>query len=320
MRTRFTAVAAVAALLGTAGLASPAAAGSADGRRPSTYVVSEEPGFLPEGIGITPNGTIYVASNGTGDVYTGNVRNPRMHLFASGAAVGRTFAAGVHPDRSGRVFVAGRTALDVYSAGGKLVAHRPATAGPVGEPFLNDLVITKDAVYVTDSTNAVVWRASLHGGHIGQLERWLDVRPVVPAMPPQFFFLNGIDATPDGRTLVVASQGLEAMFRVDVASRHASLIDLGDTSFGPDGLVLHGKTVYAVLNYAAPDGQGVYVARLNDDLTAGSVVAKVIDPRFDTPSTLALRDGRVYVVNSQIDTAPGTPPYTVVAIADPLRR
>ena len=315
MRTRRTAVAAVlVAALGVVGF--PAAV-FAD-VRPVTYVVSEEPGVVPEGIGIAADGTMYVTSNGTGDVYVGHVSEDRLHSFASGAEAGRNVAAGVHPDQFGRVFVAGRGALDIYSSDGRLIAHRPATAGPVGEPFLNDLVITRDAVYVTDSTNAVVWRARLDGAYIGQLERWLDVRPVVPGMPAQYFFLNGIDATPDGGTLVVASQGLEAMIRVDVTTREASLVDLGNTSFGPDGLVLRGTTVYAVLNYAAPNGQGVYVAQLNDELTTGTVVARVIDPSFDTPSTLALHDGRVYVVNSQIDRAPGTPPYTVVTVPDPL--
>jgi sugar lactone lactonase YvrE len=193
-------------------------------------------------------------------------------------------------------------------------------AGPVGEPFLNDLVVTHDAVYVTDSTNAVVWRATLRGPGIGQLQRWLDVRPLVPGLPPQYFFLNGIDATPNGKTLIVSSQGLETVIRVDVATREARIVDLAGASFGPDGLVLRGTTIYAVLNYAAPAGQGVYVARLNDDLTAGTVVARVIGPSFDSPTTLALHDGRVYVVNSQLDHPPGTPPYTVVTVPDPLGR
>jgi sugar lactone lactonase YvrE len=289
-----------------------------DLRLPATYVVSDQPGVLPEGIGIAPDGTMYVTSTGSGDVYRGHIVEPKMTGFASGDA-GRGFAVGVHPDPQGRVFVAGREALDVYAPDGELVAHRAADAGPVGDPFLNDLVITRNAVYVTDSTNAVVWRASLRDGRIGPLERWLDMRPVVPGMPAQYFFLNGIDATPDGGTLIVSSQGLEALIRVDVASRRVGLVDLGGHSFGPDGLVLRGTTVYAVLNYAAPHGQGVYVARLNDELVAGEVVARVIDARFDSPTTLALHLGRVYVVNSQFDLEPGTPPYTVTAIDDPLR-
>lgn len=314
MRThRFALLVAVAATI------VPLTAGQAHADETSTYLVSDQPGVLPEGIDVRPDGTIYVTGNGTGDVYRGHVTSDRMARFASGAEAGRSSAAGVHTDRSGRVFVAGIAALDVYGSDGGLIAHRPASAGPVGEPFLNDLVITRDAVYVTDSTNPVIWRASLRDGEIGPLERWFDARPVVPGMPARYFFLNGIDATPDGDTLLVSSQGLEALIRVEVAGRDANLVDLGSHSFGPDGFVLRGNTVYAVLNYAAPHGQGVYVARLNAGLSAGQVVERVIDPGFDSPTTLALFDERVYVVNSQLDHAPGTPPYTVTAIDDPMR-
>ncbi len=314
------AVATIATLAAPAA-ASPGVAAHRPGL-PTTYVVSADGGVLPEGIGIAPDGTMYVTSTGTGDVYRGDITDPSMRRFASGAADGRSFAVGVHPDARGRVFVAARETLDVYARTGRLIARRPASSGPVGDPFLNDLVITAEAVYITDSTNAVVWRASLEDGRIGQLERWLDVRPLVPGLPAQYWFLNGIDATPGGETLIVASQGLEALLRVDVATAHAQFVDLGEgVSFGPDGLVLRGSYVYGILNYAAPNGeQGVYIARLTEALTSGNVVTKVIDPSFDSPTTLALHDGRMYVVNSQFDHAPGTPPYTVSAVDDPLRR
>ncbi|MFC7549622.1 SMP-30/gluconolactonase/LRE family protein [Plantactinospora sp. GCM10030261] len=316
-RRRFIAASAVA--LSAAAAPLPLASAAHAGRRlPTRYVVSDKPGVLPEGIGITPDGTIYVTGSGNGDLYRGHVTRDRLHPFASGGSE-RPFAAGVHPDRRGWIFVAARATLDVHGRDGRLLARRTGSSGPVGETFLNDLVVTRDAVYVTDSTNAVLWRAALRGHRLGSLERWLDLRSLVPGMPAQYFFLNGIDATPDGRALIVASQGLESLIRVDVTTRTASLIDLGGTSFGPDGLVLRGNHVYAVLNYAAPDGQGVYVARLNDDLTTGKIIAGVVDPAFDSPTTLALHDRRVYVVNSQFDHAPGTPPYTVVTVPDPLR-
>ncbi len=316
--------AAVAVPVTPAAAAPPGASPAATTDRPalpSTYVVSTDQGVLPEGIGIAPDGTMYVTGTGNGDVYRGHVTAASMRRFASGAVDGRGFAAGVHADARGRVFVAAKGTLDVYSATGRLIARRAASSGPVGDPFLNDLVITAEAVYVTDSTNAVVWRASLEDGRIGALERWLDVRPLVPGMPAQYWYLNGIDATPDGETLIVASQGLETLLRVDAATAQAEFVDLGDgVSFGPDGLVLRGSYVYGVENYAAPNGeQGVYVAQLDEAMTSGNMVAKVIDPSFDSPTTLALHDGRIYVVNSQFDHTPGTPPYTVSAVDDPLR-
>jgi hypothetical protein len=102
---------------------------------------------------------------------------------------------------------------------------------------------------------------------------------------------------------------------VDTASREVAPVDLGDTTYGPDGMLLVDDTLYSVVNYGLPSG--VYVAQLNDDLTAGEVTHTVLDERFDTPTTLDRRQCRLYVVNSQLEREPGTPPYTVVAVPDP---
>ena len=80
---------------------------------PSTYVVSEEPGVLPEGIEVTPTGRIYVTSSATGDVHVGSVGSARMSTFARGSDVGRSSAHGVHPDARGPVFVATPSGVDV---------------------------------------------------------------------------------------------------------------------------------------------------------------------------------------------------------------
>lgn len=302
---------AVALLVATSAQANP--------HKPDTYVVSNEADFQPEGIGVTNAGVIYVSSIGTGDIYRGHVKSTEFELFSDGAAVDRERSLGVHSDDKGRVFVAGVSHLDVYAADGTLLAHRPAAAGPIGDPELNDLAITHDAVYVTDSTNAVIWRASLEGGEIGQLERWFDARDVYPGFPPQFFFLNGIAASPAGDVLLVSSQGLESLIRVDVRTGDSQLVDLGDHTYGPDGIELRGNTVFGVLNYAAPnDEQGVYVAQLNDDYTTGTVTCSVVEEDFDTPSTLGLSRNRILVVNSQIDNGLGTPPYTISSVRNPV--
>ena len=286
-------------------------------RLPQHYVVSASPGVLPEGIGLGKHGRFYVTSSGTGAIYEGRLDRSRMRLFAPAGSAGRTSALGVHTDGAGRVFVAGSTALDVYSPSGRLVAHRPAPAGAVGPASLNDLVITSEAVYVTDFANPVILRASLSGHRIGALQPWLDLSTVEPALPAPYWFLNGIVASADQQTLLVSSQGLGRLLHVDRPSRKAQAVDLGPGAFAADGLELRGRTLYAVLNYDTPAGQGVYVADLAGDLLSGRVVAAVTDrfAAFDSPTTLALdRHGRVLVVNSQLGHPPGTPPYTVTAV------
>ena len=289
--------------------------------RPGTYLVSRTAGVLPEGIGLGRHGTFYVTSSGTGAVYRGDLRHHAMRLFAAGGPGSRHSALGVHVDRTGRVFVARPRALDVYSLTGGLLAHRRAPRVLPNPPSLNDLVITRDAVYVTDFANPVVLRAPITRGRIGALRPWLDVSQVEPDLPAQFWFLNGIVASHDARTLLVSSQGLERLLRIQVADRAASVVDLGPTSFAADGLDLSGTELYAVLNYDPPTGPGVYVAELAPDLASGRIVAARtgrLSP-FDSPTTLVRAGNRVLVVNSQLDHLPGVPPYTVSAVPLPAR-
>ncbi|WNO76813.1 hypothetical protein [Streptomyces sp. AM8-1-1] len=282
---------------------------------PRTYVVSAEPGVLPEGIAIHQDGTMFVSSDGTGALFRGHVRSPQMRPFAAEGIRDRPSTLGVHTDRRGRVFSVGGGELTVHDQRGHVLAERTAEVGPLGAPDLNDLVVTRDAVYVTDWANPVVHRAEIRGGRIGPLLPWLDMRPAFPGFPSQYWLLNGIVADRSGETLLVASNGTEAVWRVETATREITQLDLGEQSFGADGMVLHGRTLYAVLNYGAP--HGVYVAELDKELRGGTVSHRFIGEGFDLPTTLARHQCRLYVVNSQLDDPPGLPPYTVTAVDDP---
>ncbi|MFE6942011.1 SMP-30/gluconolactonase/LRE family protein [Streptomyces chartreusis] len=309
----------VAPALAAATLLTCAAAVPAEGAcrpLPDRYVVSRTEGVLPEGIDVRPDGTMYVSSDGTGALYRGRVTSPQMRPFRADGATARGSSRGIHTDSTGRVFSVGKGRLTVHAPDGRLLDSVDAPNGPLGAPDLNDLVVTPDAVYVTDWVNPVVLRASLDGGKVGSLKPWADVRGAFPGFPDRYWLLNGIVADPTGRILLVASNGTEAVWRIDTATREVSRLDLGDTSFGADGMVLHGRNLYAVLNYGAP--HGVYIARLDAQLRSGTVVHRVTGDRFDLPTTLARHDCRLYVVNSQNDEPPGTPPYTVTALDDPV--
>ncbi|MFI6658917.1 hypothetical protein ACIBL8_25680 [Streptomyces sp. NPDC050523] len=302
------------ALLAVTGQTGPAGAREL----PDDYVVSRDPGILPEGVTVERDGTMYVSSDGTGRLFQGHVGEPQLRPFAARGIDGRAKTLGVHTDARGHVYSVGGANLTVHDRSGRLLASRSAEAGPLGAADLNDLVITKDAVYVTDWANPVVHRAELHGGRLGPLRPWLDIRSAFPQFPAQYWLLNGIVADRTGRTLLVASNGTEAVWRVDVGTRAVEQVRLGDQSFGADGMVLHGRTLYAVLNYGAPEG--VYVAELSEDLRSGTVRHRITGARFDVPTTLARYGCRLYVVNSQLDDPPGRPPYTVSAIPDPMCR
>lgn len=303
-----------------AAVATPLSAAQGRSDLPSSYLVSEGPGVLPEGIEVTPAGRIYVTSSGTGDVYAGSVGSADMQVFATGASASRSSALGIHTDARGRVFVASPSAIDVYSPDATLLARRSLPDGT--DAYLNDLAITSEAVYVTDSAGATVWRMALQGEDIGQLDPWLDANSTMPSFEPGWFYLNGIVASPDGSRLLVSAQGLGALIRVETRSAAAEFVTTDGRwfgNFGPDGMVLEGDVVHGVLNYGAPEaGQGLYVARLAPDWRTASVLAADTDSDFSSPTTVAASHDRFLVVNSQLDTAPGAPPWTVVAVPDPL--
>ncbi|GAB2666319.1 NHL repeat-containing protein [Kribbella swartbergensis] len=274
--------------------------------RPTEYVVSTTPGDTPEGIEVTRGGTIYVTSVGTGAVYRGSARDPRLKPFLPAGSDGRTSATGIHVDRWGRVLVAGaRTSkLFLYDADGTLLAVRMAADGS----FLNDFTFAGDAVYVTDSARNQIWRAPLTRDGIGELEPWLT-RDKIQPIP---YFLNGI--VTDGKTLLVGEQGQDVTYRIDLATKQVSTLDVTNGILSGDGYLLEGRRLYAVHNA----GGGKYVTRLavlNRDATKATIVADS-EPGASgaTPTTIARDRGRLLWVNSQLDIAPGTPPYTVSVV------
>ncbi|MGW7687257.1 SMP-30/gluconolactonase/LRE family protein [Kribbella sp. NPDC054772] len=285
-------------------ITSPATASAASTHRPTEYVVSTTSGDTPEGIAVTPDGTMYVTSVGTGAVYRGTTRSPKLTQFLAAGSDGRTSATGVHVDRWGRVLIAGAgtSKLFLYDARGRLLAVRRAADGS----FLNDFTIAGDAVYVTDSAHNQIWRAPLTRDGLGELEPWLTR----DRMQPTPYFLNGI--VTDGRVLLVGEQGQDVTYRIDLRTKQVTVLDVPNGILSGDGYLLEGHRLYAVYNA----GGGKYVTRLallNHDLTEATLLADSA-PSTATPTTIARDRGRLLWVNSQLDGAPGTPPYTVTVV------
>ena len=292
-------VSAVLAAVLTLGFPAPASAAARD--LPDTYFLAAPTDVAAEGIAVHPDGRLWVGSSATGRVYRGDVRRPQLRPVEAEGTTERGTTLGLETDAAGNLWSVGGGSLTVHDRHGRLLSSATAEAGPVGPPTLNDLVLTRDAVYVTDFANPTVHRAERHGTRLGPLEPWLDLRTALPGFPAQFWFLNGIVASRDGSTLLVAGNGTEALWRVDTATRETGQVDLGGRSFGADGMQLLGRTLYAVVNYASPNG--VYLVRLEPGLTSGVITHEI--PLPGLPTTLAVHRCRVYVVNSpEVVTVP----------------
>lgn len=257
-------------------------------------------GFFPEGIDIARGGTFYVGSIPTGAVYRGDVRTGEGAVLVPGVA-GR-MAFGVDVDQRGRIFVAGGptgTAF-VYDAatGAELASYQLTSTSP--PTFVNDVVVTKDGAYFTDSFKPFLYRVPIaRNGELGTVSEAIPLSGDITYGAE--FNVNGIEATPNGKTLIIVQSNTGQLFTLDPPSGVADNIELGGTTVpGGDGLLLDGKTLYVVQGFSNQIG----IVALTPNLASGSVVGALTSPSFDVPTTIAEFGNRVYAANARFTTAP----------------
>jgi sugar lactone lactonase YvrE len=251
-------------------------------------------GWQPEGI--ASNGrTLYVGSIPTGAVYTINSSTGRGRVLVSGrrgrAAIGLKFAAG-------RLFVAGGGTgrAFVYDArsGRPVRAFRVAPAG--NDTFINDVAVTRTGAYFTDSRRSALYVVPRNLS----APRTLAL-PDIPLRAGNN--LNGIVATPDGRTLIAVQTNAGVLWRINATTGRAQQIDLGGASVANgDGLLLAGRTLYVVRNRQ----NRIAVINLRADLAGGRVVRTIASRQFDVPTTIARVGNRLYAANARFGTTAGS--------------
>jgi sugar lactone lactonase YvrE len=268
--------------------------------------------WQPEGIAVGRGTTFYVGSIPTGAIYRGDLRTGAGAPFIDGAA-GRA-AIGVDYDR-GRLFVAGGNTGKgfVYDASTKSLLRELQLATGVGATFVNDVVVTKRAAFFTDSNRAVLYRLNLskNGAPAASAQ---SVPLTGDFQLVAGFNLNGIDATADGKTLVVVQTATGKLFRVDAGTGATKAVDLaGATLTNGDGLLLLGRTLYVVQNQS----NRIAVVTLENGLASGAVTRTITDSDFDVPTTIDRHGANLYAVNARFGTAPG--PATTYSVVKVLR-
>ena len=277
-------------------------------------------GFRPEGVSIGNGSTFYVGSIPTGAIYRGDLRTGEGGVLVPGApdaprsAPSSTAACCTSPGAAtGKGFVYdaryGSAPLEVQLATG------------AGGTFVNDVVVTRDAAYFTDSQRPGPLPPAARERRHTRLRR--HGRPVAGGgftQVPNANNLNGIDATPDGKTLVVVQSVTGKLFRIDAATAETTEINLGGaTVVNGDGILLHGRTLYVVQNRF----NQIAVVTLNAGLSLGVVASvPITDDDFDVPTTIGRVGSHLYAVNAKFGTAlptADTAPYEVVEVgtADP---
>ena len=292
-------------------VAFPAGAGAAE-RFPELIGLPD--GWQPEGI-VTGQGPVLYAGSLAGlGLYEVDLRTGEGQLLADGE--GRTTVGLSFDQRTNYIFAAGgpdRSAYVFDADSGELV--RTYTFDGAGSiTFLNDVIVTRRAAYFTDSFSPVLYRVELGPGG-----RLLD-QGAVETIPlsgefgfvPGEFNSNGIEATPNGRSLIVVNSTLGTLYHVDPDTGEATEIDLdGESVTSGDGILLQGKTLYVLRNQL----NRIAVIRLSPDLGSGSLIDTITDDNFDVQTTLALLGSRLYAVNARFGTPPTpTTEYSIVQV------
>ena len=255
-------------------------------------------GFQPEGIA-NADEQFYVGSIPTGAVYSGSLRTGKGTILVP-AQAGRN-AIGLKVDR-GRLFVAGGNTGNAYVYNAKTGALIRTYSLSTGGSFVNDVVVTKQAAWFTDSFKPVLYRVPL--GPSGRPGATSTVSTVPLSGDYQHgggFNVNGIDAPENGKTLVIVQSGTGRLFTVTPAGRtRAIALASGESVPNGDGILLDGRTLYVVQN------QLNVVARISlaPNLRSGRVVRRIANPSLDVPTTVADLGSRLYAVNARFGTAP----------------
>ncbi len=258
-------------------------------------------GFAPEGIAIGHGATFYTGSLAGAGIWKGSLRTGDGELLVTG---GGPFV-GMKVDRFGRLWVAGGPAGGGYVFDARTGQQLTTFAFASAPTFINDVVVTRKAAYFTDSMRPALYRVPIgRGGAIGAPET-IELEPSDIGFVEGAFNLNGIDATPNGRTLITVNSTSGGLFLIDARSGEVTAVEVegGPLTFG-DGILLKGSTLYVVRNQL----NLVAVVRLSRHLARGVVVDELTGDT-DVPTTIARFGSSLYVVNAAF-RPPGEPPAT----------
>ena len=250
--------------------------------------------FNGEGVATGSGPVIYAGSLADGSIYEADLATGEGQILVAGEE-GRLSVGMDFDQRSGFLFVAGGTngVGRVYdTANGDLLAVYPMPPGG----FINDVIVTGDAAYFTNSFAPVFYRVPLGpGGELPATDP--DVIPLGGDWQQAGgFSANGIEASQDGRYLLIVNSGTQTLYRVDPGTGVATAVDLnGYALANGDGLLLNGRTLYVVQNQL---NQIVEFAMAADFLS-GENTDIITDDAFRVPTTAAKFGPYLYAVNAR---------------------
>jgi sugar lactone lactonase YvrE len=281
-------------------------------------------GFQPEGI-VNAGTTFFAGSTSTGDIFRGDLTTGEGEMLID-APEGRS-AIGL-AWRTGMLFVSGGSTGQVYvydgTSGEELFTHQFTTENS----FINDVEATENAAYWTDSVNPVIYKLPINGKE--QFGTPQTIALTGDLVYEEGFNVNGIEASPDGQTLLLVQSNTGLLFKADPYTGETQKINLhGKRVPNGDGILLDRRKRGAPDCRRANGGSCLWVLQNQDELittiylkgnlNSGSVIDRVTYKTFDVPTTLDRSGAFLAIVNARFGTeSPETADYWVTQIRRPI--
>ncbi len=252
-------------------------------------------------------GVSHELSESAGAIYKGNLRTGKGAILAP--PTGKPVSGLSYDRRTNYLYAAtGFVDLLTNSFTDQGVIVYDATSGDViaeigfGDGIvINDCLVTRRAVYCTDSVNPDLYKLALGKG--GRLPS----TPVVEVIPMSGFVMepgfnaNGLVGKFNGKKLVIVNITTGVLYRVDTASGEASPVEIKGAEqlfVDGDGLYLHGRTLYIMQNFS----NKIAVVKLSGNFRRGKFIKNIpgegeINPLDIATSIIGFRNG-IYAINT----------------------
>lgn len=271
-------------------------------------------GWQPEGV-TTDGDHLYVGSLATGEILRADPRTGRTTVLAK-SETGKP-AVGVDYDRWRDVlWVAGGDKGEIRAqsvSNGRVIAtfRVPKREGR----FINDVVVTKKAVYATDSNKQQLAMVPITDNAVPPTGKAKKIKLTGDIRYGEGFNANGIVRS--GRWLVLVQSNTGTLFRVNKHTGRTRAIAAGGYAFtNGDGLERDGK-------------RGLHVVRNQDNLVVdvrlspkrlkATVLEEQTSPDLDVPTTVADVGSSLWVVNARFgNPTPTTADYWLTRLPDPV--
>jgi hypothetical protein len=273
--------------------------------------------LFPEGIHTLPNGDLLVGGFGDGSIQRIDNQN-NVSYFSKSGENGMVIAVGFALDtKTNRLWVAnfnfktesGKPGSNFkvfdYTTG-KLLKTIPEKF--IEGAFFNEVTLDSNGnAYVSDTFGPNIWRTSFNSD---KAEVFVTNPLLKNPSPDQPFGLNGLTITPDHKYLIASVmnrtiKGGGTLVRINLATKEVTPIKLTDDnatkSFsGSDGMFFHNGKLLMVNVYS--QAGAIFSAKFNKDYSQATLtIHDKFQSVYDRPTASAIRNGRLYTVNSQLN-------------------